>query len=135
VTGTQIRVRVADEQYALPVEHVLEIAELGDIAAVPGARETALGVRNVRGRLLPVFDLAPLLSLSRESPPSRLLIAEAGPHTAGFAVDEVCDVGLLDGKSQEAEHGLLAGSVLVEDGLVGLIDVPRLFAELEREGP
>ena len=69
---------VAAESYAMPVEHVLEVADLGDVAPVPGSRPEMLGVRNMRGQILPVVDLALLLGIPRTAPPGRLVVAEAG---------------------------------------------------------
>lgn len=127
----------------MPVEHVLEVAELGQVTAVPGARPELLGVRNVRGRLLPVADLAVLLGIARTAPPGtrraaqpgRLLVAESAGRQAGFAVDEVRGVSELAGPAEDAESDLLAGAVLSEGDLVGVVDVPRVFESLERETP
>ena len=58
MSGLHVRVRVADEHYALPVADVLEVAELGEVTPVPGAGAAVLGVRNLRGQVLPVVDLA-----------------------------------------------------------------------------
>ena len=54
MSGVHVRVRVAGEHYALPVEDVLEVAELRAITPVPGAPPAVLGVRNLRGQVLPV---------------------------------------------------------------------------------
>ena len=58
MSGVHVRLRVGGESYAFGVEHVLEVAELGEIAPVPGAPAGVLGVRNLRGQVLPVFELA-----------------------------------------------------------------------------
>ena len=57
--AVHVRLRVGRERYALPIENVLEVAELGSLSALPGAGAAVLGVRNLRGQVLPVFDLAP----------------------------------------------------------------------------
>lgn len=127
-----VRVRVGAELYALPVDHVLEVAEMGAIATVPGARREALGVRNLRGQILPVFDLAALFGVAGGSA-TRLLVAESGGRRAGFAIDEVSDVGELPEPAEETESEFLLGAALVGADLVGVVDVPRLFAALEKE--
>jgi chemotaxis signal transduction protein len=118
--------------YAMPVENVLEVAELGDLAVVPGARPEALGVRNLRGQILPVFDLAALFGVRRTDVPQRLLVAESDGRRAGFAIDEVSDVGELPEPAEETESDLLLGAALAGEDLVGVVDVRRLFAALER---
>jgi two-component system chemotaxis response regulator CheV len=131
--SVHVRLRVGTEMYAMPVEHVLEVAELGDIATVPGSRSEALGVRNLRGQILPVFDLAALFGVQRTDKPQRLLVAESDGRRAGFAIDEVSDVGELTEPAEETESDLLVGATLAGTDLIGVIDVPRLFATLEKE--
>jgi chemotaxis signal transduction protein len=125
-----VRLRVAAESYAMPVEHVREAADLGQVEAVPGARPELLGVRNLRGQLLPVVDLARLLGLARAAPAGRLLVAEEGGRQAGFAVDEVSGVGELPDPAEDTESDLLVGAALIDSELTGVIDVPRVFDAL-----
>jgi purine-binding chemotaxis protein CheW len=132
VTGIHVRLRVGAERYALPVDHVLEVAELGEIAPVPGTQGAVLGVRNLHGEVVPVFDLAAIFGIGRQDPPQRLLVAEQGGRRAGFAVDDVSDVDELADAVEETESELLSGAVVAADGLVGIIDVERLFSSLER---
>ena len=129
-----VRVRVGLESYALPVEHVLEVADLGHLSPVPGASSSVLGVRNLRGQVLPVFDLARVFGVEREGTPHKLVVAEDGARRAGFAIDEVTDVGELPDPSEEGgESAFLRGASLVGDALVGVIDVPRLFDAVAEE--
>jgi purine-binding chemotaxis protein CheW len=127
-----VRLRVASEDYAMPVEHVLHVAPLGDVTAVPGSRPQLLGVRNMRGQILPVVDLALLLGVARTAPPTRLLVAEAGGHQAGFAIDQVSEVGELADPTEETASDLLVGATLADGDLIGVIDVTRVFAALEQ---
>jgi two-component system chemotaxis response regulator CheV len=125
-----VRLRVAAETYAIPVGNVREITPLGQLTAVPGAPPEVLGVRNLRGQILPVADLALVLGLPRAPGPALLLVAEAGDRQAGLAVDEVCSVSELAGPAGPAGPGLLAGSALTDGDLIGFIDMARVFASL-----
>jgi purine-binding chemotaxis protein CheW len=127
-----VRLRVAAEAYAMPVENVLQVAELGDVTAVPGSRPEMLGVRNLRGQILPVVDLALLLGIPRTAPPTRLLVAEAGGRQAGFAIDQVSEVGELEDPTEETDSDMLVGAALAGGDLIGVIDVTRVFDSLER---
>jgi chemotaxis signal transduction protein len=90
-----------------------------------------LGVRNVRGQILPVADLAPLLGLARAVPPGRLLLAEVGGRQAAFAVDEVSGVSELPELAEETQSDLLVGAAFADGELTGVIDMPRVFDALE----
>ena len=136
-----VRLTVATEAYAVPVEHVLEAAELSQVRAVPGARRELLGVSNLRGRILPVIDLAAVLGvragMARVAPPRRLLVTEAGGFQAGFAVDEVSGIGSLGEPTElapDAGPGLLLGATLSEGELIGVVDVPGVFGSLTGGG-
>ena len=130
--STYVRLRVAAEAYAIPVAHVREIADVGDVTPVPGLRPEVLGVCNLRGQILPVIDLAMLLGVPRPGASARLLVAEAGGLAAGLAIDEVSGVGDLTDPTDEADSDLLSGALLDGGDLVGVIDVPGVFAELAR---
>jgi chemotaxis signal transduction protein len=141
--SSYVRMKVATEAYAMPVEHVLEAAGLGRVRAVPGARRELLGIRTLRGQILPVVDLARLLGVHRTSAPTRLLVAEARGFRVGFAIDEVNGIGDLGdlaelGETGELgmpaegiESGLLAGATLSDGELVGVLNVPRVFDSLD----
>jgi purine-binding chemotaxis protein CheW len=130
VSRLHVRVTVADEHYALAVEDVLEVAELGDVTPVPGAGAAVLGVRNLRGQVLPVVDLATVFEL----PPTqseRIVIAERGGLRAGLAVDAVAGVEELPDASEEVDSPHLVGAALADGALVGVIDVGSVLEAVE----
>jgi purine-binding chemotaxis protein CheW len=123
VTAVHVRVRVAGEQYALAVEHVAEVVEMDAVTPVPGAPRPLLGLRNLRGEIVPVVDLAAALGLRGESRPARVIIATDDGRRAGFAIDEVLDVGALPESSPEKELLFVLETAVVDEVLVGLLDV------------
>jgi chemotaxis signal transduction protein len=131
MSGVHVQVRVGAEWYALPVANVLEIGEIGQLTAAPGASRAVLGIRTLRGDLLPVFDLAAVLGLPRGEAARRMLVAERRGVRAGFAVDDVTDVYELPEADQEVDSELVSGAALIDGSLVGVIDVERLFDNLE----
>jgi purine-binding chemotaxis protein CheW len=126
-----VTVALGGERYAIPVEHVREIGRLGDVTPVPGAGPAVLGVRNLHGRILPVFDLAHVLDVHAGATPTQLVVADVAGTSAGLAVDAVHDVRELDVAQGHPVSELLRGTVLVDGALVGVVDAPRLLAELE----
>ena len=132
MTGINVRVRVGTETYALPVECVLEVGRLGDVDRLPGSGAAVLGLFNLRGRVLPTFDLATAFGIRREDRASHLVVTESDGRLAGLAVDDVLDVAPLEGPVQQAEADYLVGSTLRDGELIGLIDVGRMFAALEQ---
>jgi purine-binding chemotaxis protein CheW len=130
-----VRFRVAEEAYAVSVSHVLEVSDLGEVTPVPGACRELLGVRNLRGKILPVIDLAALLGTRRAEQPRRLLVADADGVQAGLAIDEVTEVGELAGPAEDAESPLLAGTMLRDGSLIGLVNMPAVLDALAGSAP
>jgi chemotaxis signal transduction protein len=118
-----VRVRLGGEHYALRVEDVLEVAEYGEAAAVPGAPATVLGVRNLRGSVLAVVDLAAIFDVARTGSPQRVVVVEHRGRRCGLAVEEVLGVDSLPDAREDVDSPHLSGAVLVDGALVGLVDV------------
>jgi chemotaxis signal transduction protein len=131
MNGVHVRLRVGRERYAVPIENVLEVSELGRLSTLPGAGSAILGVSNLRGQVLPVFDLARILSIAGDGSVRRVVVAEHEGRLAGLAVDEVTDVGELDGEAEQTDAEHLSGALLEDGQLVGIVDVERLFRSLE----
>lgn len=129
MSGAHVRVRVAGEQYALPVERVLEVADLGEIAAVPGSPPEIVGLRNLRGQVLPVVALAAVLGLDGGEP-DRVVVTESGELRAGLRVDAVVEVGDLPAPTEQVESDYLVGACLVDGELVGVLDVDALLTRI-----
>jgi chemotaxis signal transduction protein len=123
MSGACAHVSVADEHYAVAVEHVLEVAKLGDLTAVPGASPWLLGVINRDGQVLPVLDLAKLLGTRSAGRPACLLVVEDGARRAGLAVEEILDVRPAPATIDATESKLLRGAALVEGLLVGMLEI------------
>ena len=122
MSALHVRVQVADEHYALPVADVLEVAEVGALTPVPGAGAAVLGVRNLRGQVLPVVDLAAIFGLAAATR-ARMVIAESHGRRAGLAVDAVAGVEELGDASEEIGSRHLLGATLADGALVGVVDV------------
>jgi chemotaxis signal transduction protein len=138
MNGAQVRIRVSGEQYALGVEHVHEVVDLGELTPVPGSADSVLGLRNVNGEIVPVFDLARILGIERDGRRSdpgrrRLLIAECDGQRAAFAVDDVIDVAPIVGPMQESESRHLLASMVIDGAMIGVLAVDALFDSIAPE--
>ena len=49
--------RVGNEEYALPIEHVISIEKLENINSIPNMPSYMKGVVKIRGELIPVLDM------------------------------------------------------------------------------
>lgn len=123
-----VRVRVASEHYALPVQAVLHVGPLEEVMPVPGAPPQVLGVCNFRGEVLAAVDLSVLAGVERAEQPRMVAIVEDAGRRAGVAVDGIIDVGPLPPPSGSPPSSLLSGTTLVDGTLVGIVDPEELLA-------
>ena len=88
--------RVVGERYALPLGTVREVVvPQPPFARVPRVSEAVRGVMNLRGRVLPVVDLAPLVGLPPQplaGGQGQVLVLEREKRSLGFLIGQVIGV-------------------------------------------
>ncbi len=90
VNGVHVRLRVGGESYAFAVENVLEVAELGDIAPVPGfGRERSRRAATCAARCFPSSISPPSSGSRARAPHSACSWPSTTARRAAFAIDEV----------------------------------------------
>ncbi|MAD44489.1 MAG: chemotaxis protein CheW [Oceanospirillaceae bacterium] len=94
---------LAGRHFVADMGEVAEILQPPRLTKVPGVRNWVLGVANVRGRLVPVMDLAGLLGLPSKANwrSRRVLVVEQDDHLSGLLVDAVLGMQQfpVDGRS------------------------------------
>lgn len=86
--------RLGDEEYGLPIERVQSIIRYESATPVPRAPEFVQGVINMRGKVIPVVDIAKrLVGVTFEPGPSaRIVVTEGEAGLVGLAVDSASEV-------------------------------------------
>ncbi len=115
-----LRIRLGEEEYALPITHVSEVIPLeGD------ARSERGGVR-VRGDVVPLVELGRVLG-ARGGEPSAAIVAELGGRRVALAVDRVLGHEQILVKTFNAPVDTLpvfSGATLLPDGRPALLIDP-----------
>ncbi len=85
--------RLGDEQYALDIACVREVLRVPSITHVPQMPDFVLGVVNVRGNILPVFDCRLKFDLAGKAfdDKAKIIVVEAQDASISFIVDELLD--------------------------------------------
>jgi chemotaxis signal transduction protein len=81
---------IADMEYHLRIEYMLEIADFTKVTYLPLAPEYVLGLANLRGEVMPVIDLACMKDIKRQprNPAAyRLIVADAGGERIAFLAE------------------------------------------------
>jgi purine-binding chemotaxis protein CheW len=124
------------EEYALPITRVQEIIRYSEPRNVASPTPWIRGVINLRGRIVPVCDLAERLGLEVERPDTaKIVIVETAAGTAGVIVDEVQEVLTVEDEQLEPAPAAASDHVdaiaKIGDRLAVLLDIDGLFAGVE----
>jgi purine-binding chemotaxis protein CheW len=99
------------EHYALPIQQVHEIIRYSDPRSVASRADWVRGVISLRGRIVPVYDLAARPGVPSElTEHTKIVIVEAGAETAGVIVDGVEEVLTVQDEQMQDATTLLDGS-------------------------
>jgi purine-binding chemotaxis protein CheW len=132
--------RLGGEHYALPIQQVQEIIRYSDPRSVASPSDWLRGVISLRGRIVPVYDVAARIGVRTEvSEQTKIVIAEIGTETAGVIVDSVEEVLTVTEEqisaTPTADSPLIQSIIRVEGRLVALLTLDSLFPAATPELP
>lgn len=95
--GRWLRLSIDGDHYAIELLRVQEVVRLAPVMAVRGAAPSVLGVMNLRGRIVPVFDFGRWLDAGavRADEHARIVVVERDDELIGLLVSKVDDVFTL----------------------------------------
>jgi purine-binding chemotaxis protein CheW len=134
--------RAGGARFLVPAAHVGEVLRMPELTRVPGSPRWVPGVANVRGQVLAVLDLRPLLGLPQDidAVRPRLLRLDAGGVDVGLRVDAVDGVADPDLEQVEplppgaAAPDLFTGVISAAGAPLPLLDVAAVVALRDRLG-
>jgi purine-binding chemotaxis protein CheW len=136
-TAQMVRQLVAfslgEEEYARPITRVQEIIRYSQPRAVASEASWIRGVISLRGKIIPVCDLAARLgSYTETSESAKIGIIETENGQAGVVVDEVLtiDESHLDGVPTAGED-FIEAIAKIDDRLVVLLNPDGIFAGIQ----
>ncbi len=104
------------ETYAVPIGAVREILKITDVTEIPRAQKNMIGLINVRGEMLPLYDVKVRLRLAEKTPlvrtgkdvgrAARIVLLKDLEGDAGVLVDRVEGVVKLQLSRLEEAPGL-----------------------------
>lgn len=129
-----VLVQVGQHRCGLLADDVTEVVHAIRIVALPGAPAAVEGVINLRGTVVPVFDLRQRFGLERRplKPQDRLVIMESGGRSIALRADHALDLvtvaseDLEQAPTVDSGRGDATGLVRLPDGLVVIGD-PATF--------
>ncbi len=125
---------LGSEEYALPIGAVHEIIRYAEPRAVASSVPWIRGVIGLRGKIIPIYDLAARLGLEPTgTEPGKIVIVESGAGQAGVMVDDVDQVLTVGAEALEdvptASRESIEAIAKIGDRLVILLNAEGLFAD------
>ena len=134
-----ISFKIGGEEYAINIMAVREIKGWTETTALPNQPGYILGVMNLRGIIVPVYDLRCRfgMGLTEASRSHVVIIVSARERMAGLLVDAVSDILTVESKDicpvPQAECGdstnFLAGIIPVNNTMVVILSLDELLTQ------
>lgn len=129
------------EEYAVPIEQVREIIHYQTATGLPNTPSYMEGIINLRGKIIPVINLASLFGLTATSGAERkALILEYNGSIMGGIVDQVTEVLRLADTSIESvseaagrQNSFITGIGKVDGRLILLLNASNLMGRDETD--
>jgi purine-binding chemotaxis protein CheW len=123
---------LARERYAVERRNVQEVYPLRELTPLPGTPRFLLGLVNVRGRILPVFDLRKLFELPEQglTDMHRVVLVRGNDLELGLLADVVVGMRTLPRASLQPSLPTLTG--IRADYLMGVTDEHLVVLDLDR---
>lgn len=130
--------RVDHNEYGVDIMKVMEIRGWQEATRIPNSPEYMLGVINLRGLVIPIFDLRIRFSQGKTEATEKhvVIVVNVGSRTVGILVDSVSDIltvkesDIKDNPSSSEtglEEGYVSGLISHNDKMVIVLDADFLF--------
>jgi two-component system, chemotaxis family, chemotaxis protein CheV len=121
------------------VAKVREIIQKPKLRPMVAAPPSVAGLITLRGKVLPVIDLARILGVCPGKEPNRIVVLEFNRVIVGVLVSSVSRIYRLSWGQVEAPNKVSSGSyitglVKMEDRIILILDFERILAEMYQEG-
>ncbi len=137
ITVQFVSFKVEDSEYCIDIMAVREIQGWVNVTALPNTPQYVRGVLNLRGVIVPIFDLRCRFGngLTEASALHVVIIVAVGERTMGLLVDAVSDILTINSEEilpvpeveARGDQKFVNGLITVQDRMVALLEIERLF--------
>lgn len=130
---------IGEDEYGVDILKVREIKAWSETTNLPNTPEFMRGVLNLRGTIVPIYDLRCRFGkgLTSVTPMHVIIIVQVEKRLVGMLVDvvsdivsvAVSDIQPLPQMDRDVEDAYLSGMIGHKDSLIALLDVDLLFNE------
>lgn len=130
--------KIDEEFYSLDISFVHEIRGLGQITKIPNSTDFLIGIMNIRGAAIPVFDLKAKFKMTPSAKDQKnvIILVKLNDKILGLladAVSDILDYSLSDIQESEVAQGFISGKFIkgvlfIDSKSIILLDIEKLFS-------
>lgn len=130
--------RVGGQELAVPIAQVQEVIRAVPVTRIPTAPAHVLGIMNLRGRVVPMIDMASLLDLAAAGENRFIVVCRRRDMLLGLLVEAIA--AMHQAVAENIEWGIetrvgvsaecIAGLLLVRESLVKILSVDSVFQKV-----
>lgn len=136
-----IAFRLHGQEFCLRTTTIREIRGWAPSTPIPHSPKEVIGVMNLRGKVIPIIDLAYKLGMSSSTPNERsaIVVTEVREMIIGILVDQVSDI--LTVKSSDVQpapevttsfdKAYTDGIITRENGMICFLNLATMFRETD----
>lgn len=131
------------QSFSLDITHVREIRRWTTVTPLPHAPKEVLGVMNLRGSVIPIYDLSARFGLgpTQENPRNVVVVATIDTQTVGLLVEAVSEILSVDRAQiqdtpdirSETTKQSITGVIPMEEGMTRVIDLAAVIQSRGRQ--
>ncbi len=141
-TGTNefeiVEFAVGSVTYGINVAKVREVINPLEITKMPNMHPYVEGVFTLRGKVMPLVNLAKCLGSEQNAASHKIIVSELNNYFVGFLVDEVSRIHRISWTEMEAppnitNSDMVVGIVKMATKMVVLLDFEKIVADINPE--
>ena len=135
--------KLADEEYAVSITDIQEVIRIGKITHIPQTPAFALGVINLRGNIVSVFDLRVRLKLAAKpfDHGTKIIVANVEGEVFSFIADEILENVTLDNSQidmapsvkMNIDQECVAGLGELEGRMITILNLKKVHEDIKKE--
>lgn len=134
---------LANESYGVDINDVREIIRLQPITKMPGTNGDIEGIINLRGNVIPVFNIKTKFNLvdGKQSSSTRIVVIEVNENILGIIVDGVSEVLRIPAEIIEKPSSMITANIStdyikgiarLDDKLVIILDLKKVLDNTDK---
>ncbi len=134
---------LGEEEYGVDIMMVREVKGWTETTRLPNSPEYVRGVLNLRGIIIPIFDLRARFTGTLTVPDAKnvVIILAVGNRNIGILADTVSDILTVNQSEIKAapetesrvDHRFVSGLIAVEERMVVVLEIDKLLQPEELE--